>query len=45
MLRDAGLTARRGFHSGLRMITIKEIAKIVGLSPSTVSIVLSGKAE
>ena len=45
MLRDAGLTARRSFHSGLRMITIKENAKIVGLSPSTVSIVLRGKAE
>ncbi|MDO4284143.1 MAG: LacI family DNA-binding transcriptional regulator [Eubacteriales bacterium] len=27
------------------MITIKEIAKIAGLSPSTVSIVLSGKAK
>lgn len=45
MLRDTCSTVCRGLHSGLRMITIKEIAKIVGLSPSTVSIVLSGKAE
>ncbi len=45
MLRAIGWTVQRGLHRGLRMITIKEIAKIVGLSPSTVSIVLSGKAQ